>query len=74
MVLLIINKILFLIYVLALLNTVRHGYYFIQAYVSTYSDEPVKYLLDSKSLLVLGISIAYIITGIIMGIIITPTP
>jgi hypothetical protein len=69
MLILAINKILILIYVLAVINTIRHTYYFIQAYLSTYNDdEPVKYIVSDKSLLIVGLSIAYIITGIITGI------
>jgi len=68
MLILIINKILILIYVLALINSIRHLYYFIQAFLSTYGNEPVKYIISDKSLLLLGISIAYLITGILTGI------
>ena len=68
MLILAINKILILIYVLAVINTIRHTYYFIQAYFSTYGEEPVKYIVSDKSLFIVGLSIAYIITGIITGI------
>jgi hypothetical protein len=66
--LILINKILILIYVLAVINTIRHAYYFIQSYISTYGDEPVKYIISDKSLLLVGLSIAYIITGMLTGI------
>lgn len=68
MLILIINKILILLYVLAVINTLRHTYYFIQAYMSTYGDEPVKYIISDNSLLIVAISLAYIITGILTGI------
>lgn len=64
----IINTILILLYVLSVLNTIRHAYYFVQAYFSTYGDEPVKYIISDKALLLVGLSIAYIITGVITGI------
>lgn len=68
MLLLIINKILVILYVLSLANVLRHGYYFIQAFISTYGDEPVKYILGDKALLLLGVSLAYVITGMITGV------
>lgn len=53
-----------MLYILSILNTVRHLYNVILAYF----DENRKYLLTPKSLLILGVSIAFIITGMINGI------
>jgi hypothetical protein len=66
MILEILNKILTLFFFLACLTTFRHGYYFIQAYLSS-TDEPVKYRLSNRALL-LGISIAYLFTVIFTGV------
>jgi hypothetical protein len=62
------NKVFMVIFFMACLTTFRHGYYFIQAYLLSTAEEPVKYKLTKTSLLYLGISIAYILTAIFTGI------
>jgi hypothetical protein len=63
------NKLLTVMFFASCLNTLRHAYYFIQAwYTPSSEDEPTKYRLKNSSLLVLGISIAYILTVIFTGI------
>ena len=64
----ILNKILFLIFFMATLNTFRHGYYFIQALFKSTPEEPRKYKLSDVSLILLGISIAYLLSVIFTGI------
>lgn len=64
----IINKILVIIYVLAYLNALRHGYYFIQAWVRSNEESPEKYRVNKLSLLFLGLSLAYIISSIFIGV------
>ena len=59
------NKVLILLLCIASLNTLRHGYYFIQAWALSDEENPIKYRLANSSLLLLNISIAYIITSII---------
>lgn len=64
----IINKILLTIFFMACLNTIRHTYYFIQAFFQTSEDEePTKYRLPKTSLVLLGFSVAYILTVIFTG-------
>jgi len=63
----IINRILVIIYVLAILNCLRHVYNILLIVIS---DAKVKYILSGNALLILGMSVAYIITGILMGIVI----
>jgi len=53
---------------MAFFNSVRHTYYFIQAWVTSTNEEPVKYKISDKSLFLLGVSIAYILTTIFTGI------
>ena len=65
---LIINKILIILLFLAILNTLRHTYYFVQTWFTATEEEPVKYRLSNKSLFLLGVSIAYILTAIFTGI------
>lgn len=62
------NKILLIIFFLSILNMVRHVYYFIQAWVKSETDEPRKYILSKTSLLLLGMSMAYILMTIFNGI------
>lgn len=64
----IINKILNVIFFMSCLNTVRHLYYFIQAWFTSTPEVPVKYKISSKSLLLLGASIAFILTAIFTGV------
>lgn len=60
----ILNKVIVLIFFLSSLNTLRHLYYFIQSFVSSTEETPVKYKLSKSSLILLGISISYIFTVI----------
>jgi len=57
---------------MAMLNTIRHGYYFVQTLVisrrAESEDEVLKYKLSGKSLLLLGVSIAYLLTVFFTGI------
>lgn len=62
------NKILMVCFFLSCLNSIRHGYYFIQAYLTSTVEIPVKYKLSNISLIFLGISIAYILTIVFTGI------
>ncbi len=68
MILDILNKILFILFVMCSLNVIRHVYYFIQAWVKSSSDAPKKYIISGKSLWVLSISLSYLINAIINGI------
>lgn len=56
---------LILIFFMSLLNVIRHGYYLIQAWISSTEEQPIKYRLNNKSLWVLSFSIAYILTTIL---------
>jgi hypothetical protein len=62
------NKILMICFFLSCLTTFRHGYYFIQAFFSSTEDTPVKYRISKISLLLLGVSIAYILSSLFTGI------
>jgi len=64
----IINKILIVLFTLSCLTSLRHTYYFIQAWVKSTSDVPTKYKVGNSSLILLGVSLAYIITSIFTGI------
>ena len=45
---LIFNKVLFVIFILSCLNTLRHGYYFVQAFFKANEEVPTKYKLSDK--------------------------
>jgi Sec-independent protein secretion pathway component TatC len=62
------NKILMVAFFLSCLNTIRHVYYFIQAWATSTEEVQVKYKITSKSLFLLGVSIAYILTTLFTGI------
>lgn len=63
----VLNKVLLMVFVLSILNILWHAFFFIQAYVKT-EKENSKYIVSPRSLLILGLSIAYIIASIITGI------
>jgi hypothetical protein len=65
---LILNKILFMLFFLSCLNTIRHLYYIIQAFTLSKEEEPVKYKLSNKSLFLFGVSVSYILSVLITGI------
>lgn len=62
------NKILMICFFLSCLTTIRHGYYFIQTFISSTEETPVKYRISKISLILLGISIAYILSSLFTGI------
>lgn len=62
------NKVLMICFFLSCLTTIRHGYYFIQTFISSTEETPVKYRISNTSLILLGISIAYIISSLFTGI------
>jgi hypothetical protein len=64
----IINRILIMLFALSILTTIRHIYYFFQAFLTSTEEVPVKYRLSKTALLFLGISISYIVTSLFTGI------
>lgn len=60
-----INQVLLILFVFCVLVVVRHVYNIIQL---VRSDNENKYVLGPKTLVMVGLSVAYIITGIINGI------
>jgi hypothetical protein len=64
----IVNRILIVLFFMSCLITIRHGYFFIQAIITSSSEEPIKYRLSSTSLFFLCVSIAYILSVIFTGI------
>lgn len=62
------NKVLMVLFFLSVLNVLRHGYYFIQAIVSSTEETPIKYMIPTKSLMLLGLSLSYVLSVIFMGI------
>jgi hypothetical protein len=57
------NKILLLLFILSSLNVVRHTFFVIRFYM-----DKKRFSLGRTSLILLGLSISYIIVGIIEGI------
>ena len=64
----IINRLLLMVLIMVCLNVIRHGYYFMQAWLKSDSESPEKYRVSDKSLWVLSFSIGYIITTILYGV------
>lgn len=67
----IINKILIMLFFISALNVGRHIYYFIQTYMKMFDnteESAFKYILKPKSLFLLCISLAYLLTSIFTGI------
>ena len=68
MIVVILNKILMILFFMSLLKTIRHGYYFIQALLTSTEEEPNKYRVSDTSLILLSIAISYVITVLVTGI------
>lgn len=61
-------KVFVLCLFMSILVVIRHSYFFIQAFLTSTEEEPVRYKLSTTSLFYLGVSIAYILTVIFTGI------
>ncbi len=61
------NKLVVILFMLSLLNSFRHLYYFIQIWVSSTDEEPLKYKITEKSLFLLGVSISYVLATFFTG-------
>lgn len=68
MILEIVNKILLTLFFMSSLVTIRHAYFFIQAIITSTSEQPNKYKLTPISLFFLCLSVAYVLTSIFAGI------
>lgn len=66
----ILNKVLVTVYILSCLNIIRHLYKLFASWVSTEGsgEETIRYVLEPTKLLIVGLSIAYVISGIFTGI------
>lgn len=66
----ILNKALVVIYILSCLNIVRHAYKLFASWSSTENEgqETIRYVLEPNKLLIVGLSIAYVISGVFTGI------
>ncbi len=64
----IINRVLTTLFFMALLVTLRHVYYFIQAYFTSTEEEPVKYKTSPQSLIWLCLSMAYVFAALVNGV------
>jgi len=62
------NKILLLLFFMSCLTTLRHVYYFIQAFLTSTEEDSVKYKISNKALLFLCMSVAYILSVIFTGL------
>jgi hypothetical protein len=65
---LLLNKVLMVLFFVSILNVVRHGYYFIQAIITSTEELPIKYVISKNYLILLGLSISYILSVIFTGI------
>jgi len=62
------NKILVISFVLSCLVTLRHMYYLFQTLSMSTEEKPMKYKVNGLSLFFLGLSLAYIISSLFIGI------
>ncbi len=62
------NKILFTLFFMSCLTTIRHLYYFVQAYFLSSEELPIKYTVSKSSLFFLCLSIGYILSTLFTGI------
>ncbi len=59
----ILNKVLFFLLIFSSLNIIRHGFFLIKSF-----KDNERFILDKKSLIVLGMSISYVLLMIMDGI------
>lgn len=64
----ILNKIFVMLFFMSVLNTARHTYYFIQTWFASTEENPMKYKVSPKSLVLLGMSLAYMLMAVFTGI------
>jgi Sec-independent protein secretion pathway component TatC len=64
----IVNRILIVAFMLSVLTTLRHLYYFVQAFLTSTEEQPIKYRISKASLFFLGMSLAYILSVFFTGI------
>ena len=57
-----VSKLLFFVFFLSMFNLLRHGFYIVQHLINS-----EKYMLDKKTLLILGLSLACVFTIIFTG-------
>jgi len=64
----ILNKFFVLLMFLSILNVIRHVFFLVGSFVKSDGEKPEKFRLEPRQLLLLGLSIAYILTIIFTGI------
>jgi hypothetical protein len=64
----ILNKILYIILFLSILNIIRTIFFLIGSFIKSNDERPEKFKLSRLSLILLGLSISYIITTFFTGI------
>ena len=64
----ILNKIFFVLFFLSMVNIARVSFFLIGSFVKSDSNNPEKFRLTSRQLFLLGLSIAYIISTLFIGI------
>jgi hypothetical protein len=64
----ILNKIFYILFFLSSLNVIRTVFFLIGSFIKSDDEQPQKFRLSSMQLLLLGLSIAYIITSLFTGV------
>lgn len=61
----ILDKVLVVLFILSIFNVIRHG---VKIGQNFFGDEPTKYIISDKELLLVGLSASYIIMSLFKGI------
>lgn len=64
----ILNKVFYVLYFLSILNVVRSTFFLIGSFIKSSEENPEKFRLTPTQLILLGLSIAYIISSFFTGI------
>lgn len=64
----ILNKVFFVLYFLSILNVVRSTFFLIGSFIKSSEENSQKFRLTSTQLILLGLSIAYILSTFFTGI------
>tara|TARA_R110000796_G_scaffold18980_2_gene57142 strand:- start:8723 stop:8935 length:213 start_codon:yes stop_codon:yes gene_type:complete len=62
------NKVLLIVLILAISNIIRHGFLLVQTWMNNTVENRERYTISYRQLLWVGLSIAYIVTSIISGV------
>ena len=62
------NKVLLIVLILAISNIIRHSFLLVQTWMNNTAENRERYVISKHQLIGIGLSIAYVVTSIISGV------